>query len=1115
MGTNRRSRRRSAARILNSTANSKRSRNTPSPLDECTNDFETSHMEDVPGQRHHIEASMQDVPIPSITSPGDQAETTRTNTLERNDGRPGTQFTMAEICSYELMTLLDEAGCPLNTYGQVVTLLKKQEKRGFSYSKAHSREQLLKLLRQKFHCPTIHSTIIGNCEVFSFPFVDMLQDLVDTAGIRLHRIYPNDDTLPSNDELWSTTWMQETFQCPQHMDFNSKTDIMLPIILYLDKTGTDVLQRYSLEPMLFTVAALDRETRENRRYWRHMGFIPSSKSIEDSKDSLQFYHHCMGAILSSFKQAQQTRPRLRIQNADGSHSFLHAHVPLMIIMGDQLSQDTICCRRKANAGGAGRVHRSCMCSYLNTDDHLSKCQPVPKEVMDNLIAFSTRSVEDFYAIIDNETSIENKVDAKSQNSRSMKYLRRQKQMYSNILSRPFTTHPVITAFHDIDFGAWKSGVYDATFDDFMHSFEEGMMENIGATLFDGLVLKEAENIESLMTTVLSPIRSSARSTFPRWRIQKGFSRQTLMTMGERVGSIFSLALALHTPDIARVFQDGHERQRRKYDLLAESADAESIPMYYEKYIHTLTMDQCKDTLTHLYRHGFDITIIETLDIFQINQLMYHTSVLFDNLTYPESYPEYDHIGEMYSDKGNRLKINQRLINMVYMAMNAKPEDFIRRHRTIPVDNVVPKHHRRKPKQKGDGSTCAFLGTKIGSLMLLLEYTLCYHSFCKYSSSLPSSMKQDWDLIDYSGRMLMMYFSKMIYRGDGTIDSRTTKIHAQRRTGHNFKTLCNVMHSCCEVGERLLKTEAKKISRTAQQRGNTTFERQTCNRILDRHLIDKMRLYLEYGTTNGEDTVAATNAGNTEKTDTFAREAPHFVLLRSNSQVCSCDRKGKRYPPNAITGCLDPFVIQKLLESEPSLEEIDVYNEVVLRDKMYVRAHPNYRREGPWYDFVNVQWEDSSGDSYLLPAQCRAFYKKGEECMAVVQSVDITSEGKVRGNFNSVLTTHYNMQCTRTGDPILYTVNCASIDCTLLVVDHNTGGSISDRQKRSVMVVRPRNEWAHVWYIWNQHLRSKNTNRTSTRPFVDLGGEEMIVKVRSLVTASIKDTGHCSNSPSTT
>ena len=62
---------------------------------------------------------------------------------------------------------------------------------------------------------------------------------------------------------------------------------MLPIILYLDKTGTDVRQRFSREPPLFTTAALNRESRENRPFWRQLGFIPSSKNIEDSKGSLQ------------------------------------------------------------------------------------------------------------------------------------------------------------------------------------------------------------------------------------------------------------------------------------------------------------------------------------------------------------------------------------------------------------------------------------------------------------------------------------------------------------------------------------------------------------------------------------------------------------------------------------------------------------------------------------------------------------------------------------------------------------------------------------------------------------------------------------------------------------
>ena len=102
--------------------------------------------------------------------------------------------------------------------------------------------------------------------------------------------------------------MNETFRLPRYNNFNQDTDVMLPIILYLDKTGTDVLQRYSLEPMLFTTAALNRESRENRRFWRHLGFIPSFKSMEDSKDSLDFYHQCLTVILNGLKQAQENPP---------------------------------------------------------------------------------------------------------------------------------------------------------------------------------------------------------------------------------------------------------------------------------------------------------------------------------------------------------------------------------------------------------------------------------------------------------------------------------------------------------------------------------------------------------------------------------------------------------------------------------------------------------------------------------------------------------------------------------------------------------------------------------------------------------------------------------------
>jgi hypothetical protein len=208
-------------------------------------------------------------------------------------------------------------------------------------------------------------------------------------------------------------------------------------------------------------------------------------------------------------------------------------------------------------------------------------------------------------------------------------------------------------------------------------------------------------------------------------------------------------------------------------------------------------------------------------------------------------------------------------------------------------------------------------------------TLCYHANCKYSSTLPHALRQDIELIDYSGRSLMAYFSRLIYRGDATIDSRITKVHAQRRLGVNFRSLGNIINGCCEVGERQLKTEAKKISRTAQQTGSTTFERQTCSRILDRHLFDKMRVALD------EDKMDPTVQEPGK--DNFSRQHPHFIMFLTGSafKLVACDRKGNQFKPNQNTGCHSQLVCNRLLEMESDVDRLEIYNEVILRDGSYI------------------------------------------------------------------------------------------------------------------------------------------------------------------------------------
>jgi hypothetical protein len=49
---------------------------------------------------------------------------------------------------------------------------------------------------------------------------------------------------------------------------------LIPIIIYMDKTGTDANQRLSSEPVLFTLGVFSRKLRHQTRASRLLGFIP-------------------------------------------------------------------------------------------------------------------------------------------------------------------------------------------------------------------------------------------------------------------------------------------------------------------------------------------------------------------------------------------------------------------------------------------------------------------------------------------------------------------------------------------------------------------------------------------------------------------------------------------------------------------------------------------------------------------------------------------------------------------------------------------------------------------------------------------------------------------------
>jgi hypothetical protein len=97
------------------------------------------------------------------------------------------------------------------------------------------------------------------------------------------------------------------------------------------------------------------------------------------------------------------------------------------------------------------------------------------------------------------------------------------------------------AFDKVDFGAWDSGIFKATFDNFMHSTKSGLFEYIADLVFDGLTKTEKQEVEMNITRIFLSTRSSVRYTYPRWCLKDSFSnRQTQITCGEKVGSVWEM-----------------------------------------------------------------------------------------------------------------------------------------------------------------------------------------------------------------------------------------------------------------------------------------------------------------------------------------------------------------------------------------------------------------------------------------------------------------------------------------------------------------------------------------------------------------------------------------------
>ena len=371
------------------------------------------------------------------------------------------------------------------------------------------------------------------------------------------------------------TWYSETVQNLLELDptktpFVPGLDFLVPLMIYMDKTGNDINQRYPLEPVIFTLAIIKRFLRNYTRSWRIAGYIPDleSKSSAEMAENrrrnpgatTQSYHLALGFILRGLALVQeegivtwlrlgsyQKRVRLRIEVA--------------FVMGDGKSADMLTCRVPSHHERR-RVSRCCRTLQADCDRVLQKCKyietgdvPAQAPIKANLrqlflaVGMAPNEIEERMPSL--KPVVEEPDEEEEESNKEKKEEPRGAAVRELVVEalNLGSFHPAPNAFVNcgIRFGGDPRSIWGANPIDLMHAFQSGIVMYVVKMAMDKLTPGNQVKLDKLVHRLFGSLRCRERTNgYPRTNFSKGFSKVSLITSNEWMGKLFVLFLVLCT-----------------------------------------------------------------------------------------------------------------------------------------------------------------------------------------------------------------------------------------------------------------------------------------------------------------------------------------------------------------------------------------------------------------------------------------------------------------------------------------------------------------------------------------------------------------------------------------
>jgi len=319
--------------------------------------------------------------------------------------------------------------------------------------------------------------------------------------------------------------------CPQ----NIKDAMPVALVVFGDKSHTDLHGSLALTPLIFTCTFFNRAARNNTKSWRPFGYIPNlshqrgSSDRRLTKDKLQDEHACLSVLFKS----------LRTIHREGGFEMtvlgrrVHVIVWIHYFIGDTEGNNKWLGRYPGNRHGVNEPYRDCKCSFESL--HLSNPQCT-------YVTLNDIRQDEWHKRYDEDKGVQY---LKSVSRYDIK---------NSLLNRYL---PLSDDIH---------GPYKMMPPELLHTSGSGlimyMFESLRDRLGNGI---NRDVIDQQHITISNILKRQSERDFPRGSVRNGLIDGTKCQSSERKGNLFRLLVIAHRTNAKDVLQKSLGLYDRQWD----------------------------------------------------------------------------------------------------------------------------------------------------------------------------------------------------------------------------------------------------------------------------------------------------------------------------------------------------------------------------------------------------------------------------------------------------------------------------------------------------------------------------------------------------------------------